>query len=567
MTQNDFRHSAHRRVSRRTLLVGGASFAAGTAFASTVMARPGANPAYLSADPYASPVTTGPSSAAVNAVGHTLPVPGSPFLTPTARGWSCTSLLTTGNEVGGYPMAGSPDGVGAFENGDGTITILINHEIDAGHGAARQHGGKGAFVSRWVLDKSTLAFKSGSEFLSAPDKLFLWQNETWVAASASTGAALDIERLCSADLAPVSAFYNTATKTGYNGHIFLNGEEGEDRANRAFAWVAEDGTAYELPAFAFGKVGDQDDPPPCYENLLAHPGTGDKTLVIGNSDGGPSGIYVYLGTKRATGTPVEMAGLTDGHLFSLRVKGVDSEDRKKNIGIAKSRLGRGAGKRVYLAPPRNGTSFLRPEDGAWDPMRPNVYYFATTDQNNFAGGDPVKPGENPKQIGRSRLWAVTFDSVTNIKTDGSPTAKIEMLLDGTEGGDMFDNITVDRKGIVYLCEDTGEARHLGKIWAYDTQSGKFGTIMRLAADKFGDVVKATRPKPASYTPPFPPFIEDKETSGILDVTDLFANAPWFRPGSTALLVAVQAHFDYDTSVERGAYLYEGGQLLLLVKAA
>ena len=45
------------------------------------------------------------------------------------------------------------------------------------------------------------------------------------------------------------------------------------------------------------------------------------------------------------------------------------------------------------------------------------------------------------QVGRSRLWAVTFDDVTKIATDGTPTAETEMLLDGTEGGDTYDSAT------------------------------------------------------------------------------------------------------------------------------
>ena len=192
--------------------------------------------------------------------------------------------------------------------------------------------------------------------------------------------------------------------------------------------------------------------------------------------------------------------------------------------------------------------------------RPNVFYFATTDRNNYAADGSVRDGENAKQVGRSRLWAVTFDSVTSIASDGETVGKIELLLDGTEGGDMFDNITVDRAGIVYLCEDTGDARHNGKIWAYDTKSGKLSVIMQLDPEKFGNLVGKV------YTPPVPPFVDDKETSGILDVTDLFATARWYRRGSTVLLVVVQAHFDYDSSVALGAAIYEGGQLLLLVKS-
>ena len=71
------------------------------------------------------------------------------------------SLLTVGDGVGGYRMVGIPDGLGAFDNGDGTFTVLMNHEIGDTLGIARAHGATGAFVSEWVFDKTTLASDVG----------------------------------------------------------------------------------------------------------------------------------------------------------------------------------------------------------------------------------------------------------------------------------------------------------------------------------------------------------------------------------------------------------------------
>ena len=546
-------------ISRRGALKGAASLAA-IAASSVTLGHLVSAQAPAASNPYAAAANTGPSSRTVPAIGATASVPGTPYIVPTAPGWTSTALLTTGNEVKGYRMAGIPDGLGAFDNGDRSITVLMNHELAAGKGAVRAHGGKGAYVSRWVINKDTLEVVNGLDFVDAPQKVNLWIDGAWKAGDASAGKLLDISRLCSADLAPVSAFYNAASQKGYNGLLFLNGEEaGNGNANRAFAFVTANGAAYELPAFSFGKPNDQADPPPSWENLVAHPATGDVTVVMAMSDGGTNQTYVYVGAKQVEGSPVQKAGLTGGRIFSLLVSGVQAEDRNTNIGIVKSILGKGEGKRVGLAAPNKGTSFLRPEDGAWDPRNPNVFYFATTDRNNFAADGTVRDKQDVTQIGRARLWAVTFDDVTKIATDGTPTGKLEMLLDGTEGGEMFDNIAVDRSGIVYLCEDPGNSHHNGKIWTYDTATGALATIMKFDPAKFGDVVDKT------YTPPVAPFVDDKETSGVIDVTELFANASWFRAGSKALLVVVQAHFPYDANDKVGAELVEGGQLLLLVK--
>jgi len=62
-------------------------------------------------------------------------------------------------------MAGIPDGLGAYDNGDGTFTVLLNHEFPASSGVVRAHGAKGAFVSRWVVDKETLQVTSGEDLI------------------------------------------------------------------------------------------------------------------------------------------------------------------------------------------------------------------------------------------------------------------------------------------------------------------------------------------------------------------------------------------------------------------
>ena len=70
-----------------------------------------------------------------------------------------------------------------------------------------------------------------------------------------------------------------------------------------------------------------------------------------------------------------------------------------------------------------GTTFLRPEDGAWDPVHPDDYYFVTTDQlNTLADGIGT-------QVGHSRLWKLHFSDLSNPTAGGT----IEAVLDGTEG--------------------------------------------------------------------------------------------------------------------------------------
>jgi hypothetical protein len=67
---------------------------------------------------------TGPSSSA------------SPYIVNVPANVDITSILTVGDSVSAKPgsatpyrMVGIPDGLGAFDNHDGTFTVLMNHEI------------------------------------------------------------------------------------------------------------------------------------------------------------------------------------------------------------------------------------------------------------------------------------------------------------------------------------------------------------------------------------------------------------------------------------------------------
>jgi hypothetical protein len=119
------------------------------------------------------------------------------------------SILTVGDSVGDYQMVGIPDGLGAFDDGDGTFTVLMNHELGATAGAVRVHGAKGAFVSKWTIRKDDLSLVAGEDLIQ--------QVATWNTATATynpPASGFVISRLCSADLPLPSALFNPATGNG-----------------------------------------------------------------------------------------------------------------------------------------------------------------------------------------------------------------------------------------------------------------------------------------------------------------------------------------------------------------
>jgi hypothetical protein len=158
-----------------------------------------------------------------------------PYLQPVTPNALYTTILTTGDVVNGYTMCGTPDGLGAFDNGNGTFTILMNHEFGSTAGVARAHGSKGAFVSKWTVNKSTLAVTAGADLIQT---VKLWNGTGYTTYNSSNPSSLTaFNRFCSADLPAVSAFYNSATGLGTQERIFMNGEEAGSEG-RGFAHIA-----------------------------------------------------------------------------------------------------------------------------------------------------------------------------------------------------------------------------------------------------------------------------------------------------------------------------------------
>jgi hypothetical protein len=457
-----------------------------------------------------------PQDAAADASVPDAHVPGvtssaSAYLVPVASGVQTKALLTVGDAVGTkangspYRLVGIPDGLGAKDNDDGTFTLFVNHELTATVGVARAHGGIGAFVSQWVIRKDDQRVLSGKDLIQ---QVQLWDPTT---SRYKAGTNVVFGRFCSANLAPKSALFNAGV--GFDGELFFDGEETGDEG-RALAHGL-DGTSYELPRL--GKAS--------WENLVASPKAQPKTVIIGMDDTSPSGqVYVYVGDKTGTGTPVERAGLTNGTLYGVAVTGVAAEDTMNGIApgaFTLASLGNvenTTGAAIATAGAGLGvTGFARPEDGAWDPSKPNDFYFATT-------SSVTTP---------SRLWRLRFTNIEQPELGGT----IEAVLDGTEGQKMLDNLTIDPRGHILLTEDVGANDHLGQVWRYT-----------IADDSFVAIAKHD---PERFAPGAPSFItNDEESSGILDATSLLG-AGWF-------LIDVQAHAKNDD-----AELVEKGQLLAI----
>lgn len=460
-------------------------------------------------------------AAAMAAVGPSTST--TPYLTATDGTAQFISVLSVGDNVRkqnkgneSYRMVGVPDGLGAYDNGDGTFTLLVDHELGNTAGVERAHGGKGAFISRWQIRKTDLKVLSGGDQIQT---VKLWDGSRFVETP-----NVAFTRFCSADLPAASALFNHVSGKGFSeGHLLLNGEE--TTGGRAFAHIVsgtEHGTSYELPAV--GKAA--------WENLLASPFEQDLTVVAGMDDGAlnASKLYFYLGEKQASGSPIEQAGLTNGASFQVSIDGFATES-------ATTPIPHGYSGNFSLVD-SGGTGLNRVEDGAWDTLNPNRFYFVTT--ASFTGN--------------TRLWRLTFNDIRNPLAGG----RIDVLVDGeVTGQHMLDNITVDASGDVYLQEDVGNQAHLGKIWRYHASTGVLSQLAQHDASRFISGASADIDGSDSKQ-------SDEESSGIIDVSRLLEGTPGYDTRNVRyFMLDVQAHYPSVNGVALPADLVEGGQLLMM----
>ena len=464
-------------------------------------------------------VATSPSSSAT------------PYVRAAAGGPAVdvVSFLTVGDSVNmradgvtPYRFAGIPDGMGAYDNGNGTMTLFVTHEHTStanGVNHAHQPAGVvgGAYVSRWIVNTS-----AGADFLRVTngDDLMTSLSVT----TAGAGSLTNFNRFCSADLPLQSAFYNPASGKGTTEKIFMTGEESGSNG-RVIAIGAIERKGYEIPAFNASQGA--------WETACARPYASDSTVVIATSDGGANRVFLYVGTKQDSGTLMERAGLMNGLAYGIQVqvKGADVTSENRDFCFNTSGSARYSATFVLATGgTAAGTSFLRPEDGAWDPANPNDFYFVTTDRidNLEIGGT---------QVGRSRLFRMRFSDIANPLAGGT----IEALLGSTEGQNMADNICVfnDLAGgtRVMIQEDPGNAVHNAKTWLYTVATDSLQLILESDKARFGDIGIAA----------VAPFNVDEENSGVIDARNTLGLG-WF-------IGNMQAHYTMPGELVQGGQVY------------
>jgi Alkaline phosphatase PhoX len=457
---------------------------------------------------------------------------------------------------GTYRMVGIPDGLGAHDNGNGTSTLFMNHELGNAAQSEPYVGGtknRGAIVSKWILDADgdPIAGKR------AYDKVYV--GDTLVGDAATTANATPaFTRFCSGSLA--------GPAQGFDRWIYFANEESstqptfDGKGGLAVAIFENNGVgeAHGLPAL--GRFA--------WENSLVQRHTGDRTVIMGMEDGNSSQIpgndnsqlYMYVGTKdRSPGaTVLERNGLVGGTLYVFRST---NETRNSEYAFRNGTLagewvaipgaGGMSGAQLEAASDAAGAmTFARPEDGAFNPNQDDEYFFVTT-------GDVPSSGEDTGNA-LGRLYSLRLNP-----SDPAKNATLSVVFNADEviaaGGDIAispDNIDASTEYLMINEDGTGSSRPVMGA------KGRDGSIWRFDLKPSGGVHEGSALRVAELDPPgrngSPPDSTVGpgvwETSGIIDTSSIFGPGTW--------LSDVQAHSP--TPAPGGSTVtVEDGQLFLL----
>jgi hypothetical protein len=463
-------------------------------------------------------------------------------------GYQTTRLLSVGDTVPEtsdptkqFKMVGIPDGLGAHENANGTVTVFMNHELPFNTSSEPVVGdplSRGAFVSKLTLASDGTVLSAERAY----DTVFL--DDTLVGpAAAANNTTRSFTRFCSGSLA--------GPEHGFDRHIYFANEESSGSSTfdgrGGLAVAIFDNEAHALPAL--GRFA--------WENTLVQKGTGDLTVIMGMEDGpasqdplqGNSQLYLYVGRKdRSSGaTVLERNGLTGGtlHVFKSKNASKNSEQAFQN--------GTLAGDWVALPGAENMSDveleaasdaagamvFARPEDGTFNPRRNNEYFFVTT--GGAAGANVL-----------GRLYSLRLNP-----SDPTKNATLSIVYNADQivaaGGDIAvspDNVDASDEYLMVQEDGTAESRPVmaakgrdGSIWRFDLKSGQ-----GVNASSATRVVELDPPGRDGIA--VAPGVW--ETSGIIDAAHLFGDGTW--------LFDVQAH---GPTTAPASNTVEDGQLLLL----
>jgi hypothetical protein len=466
-------------------------------------------------------------------------------------GWSATPLFTVGDKIGNWSPVGKLDGLAAWKLDSQTVRVLVNHEVVAGKGTPFTVSNNdapftltGARIDMFDINIATKEIRKASSVITEI------HNRNGALISDASGLENNgFTNFCASTLVKAQEF---GAGRGLADTIYFTGEETTiGPGGSLWALDVATGAIWALPDFGRGK----------WENMHAID-TGDASRVafLMGDDTPGAALYMYVGTKQASGDFLARNGLKGGKLYVWAANNGDltAADFKsgQRVGLWKEVTARDqakAGAAGYdalgykwdteLAASADAVeafSFARIEDIARDPGDATRFAFAVTGNSGFDGGSNVA----------GMLHTVKID------LSGSPTATLRVLYNANTAASQPirspDNLAWSADGWLYVQEDKAE-NIFSSPFPNTRESGILrmnpvtGVIERIATINRGAVDPGLTDTRAGITGGW-------ESTGITDVSVAFG-----KPAGSLFLTNVLAH-----GVVAGSKV-ESGQMLLLSK--
>ncbi|MGB8702409.1 MAG: alkaline phosphatase PhoX [Thermosynechococcaceae cyanobacterium] len=389
-----------------------------------------------------------------------------PQLKALQPGVQIQPILTTGDTLdSGYQMAGTPDGLGAIDHGNGTFTLLMNHEW------TKEDNLSYSRVSKLVIDKANLKVLKGEYLINGSE---------------------GYNSFCSATM--------VGRKEGFSSPLFFTNEESTDGKYKGtvVAVNPKTGDYRNLPW-----LGHFD-----HENTIALPKY-NKIVLMLTDDNAPGGIYMYIANNETD----LLTGKGQLYVFKADV-GSTPADIQKGSSVS--------GRFIPISPfearnvnriraaiaAKGAMSFVRPEDITHDVKQPNIVYFASTGRSEYINPDTGKPYD-----AKGRIHKMTLNP-----TDPTKVEALQILLAGDVGDPIInpDNLATSDRSIMIQEDQNGEFRgkRPARIWHYDLRNKALTPVAAVVQKDFDG-----KPIPGDIA-------GNWESSGIINTANILGPNTW-----------------------------------------
>lgn len=522
-----------------------------------------------------------------------------------------SSLITNGEFTNGlkpgdgvFAPTGIFDGLGAYDNRNGTFTVLVNSELAPTAGVPYLVDGvalTGARISKFIIDKD-VDDNAGNGYQSAVIAGGIAYSSIVDAKGDRVTDAAQIgggfSRFCSGSFEQANRF---GTRRGFIDSIYLTGEESAE--GLLYALDTKTDTLYALAGL--GRAG--------WETaiqvdtgsrntvgvLLLDDNTAPMYLWVGEKSSAKGAgflernglaadqgsLYTWVPTAASIGTGAGTMGLPDSADLNALELGKAAAGRWVMVGDGLEVAGWDEETLRVNANALGALQLSRLEDASINPGNGKQVVFATTGNSAFGGADTfgnlitldlARAFDSKGMIMPSNgtSLAVIYDGDRQVAAwdavNGNSNGVIDALEQAAFGATIIrnpDNLTWSKDGFIYVQEDRSvsagyfaqEEASIFKVsaTAIDPLTGQARAERWVQIDRttVPTLYGQTDPRAAGGPSPDP---GNWESSGIIDVSSMYG-----EQAGSVFLATVQAHSLVDGNLSGNGYLVQGGQLNLI----